>query len=563
MVTVFEPIDEAVRSALGEHDDITAALLFRRGITTKEEAHAFLSPDFDAHTHNPMLLKHMPRAAERLARAIDAKEKIAVWSDYDCDGIPGAVIMHDFLKKAGADFVNYIPHRHNEGYGMNVNGLEKLAKEGVTLIVTVDVGIVDREPVSFANRLGMDVIITDHHLPGAVLPDAYAIVNDKQEGETYPFPELCGAATAWKLVCATLSHGFSGREKIPLGWEKWLLDMAALATIADMMPLVGENRVLAKYGLIVMRKSPRVGLQKLCRAARLNQRFITEDDVGFTIAPRVNAASRMGNPYDAFRLFTTEDENEADALVKELERINRGRRSAAGAITRAVHAKVKELPLLPEVIVCGDPEWRPGLLGLVANTIAEEYERPVFLWGREGTMTLKGSCRAGRNDVHVLELMQAVPDTFLECGGHARSGGFAIRDDAVFFLEERLMSAYASLPRQVSGKDVLPDLSVSPEDVTPELLARLMRLAPFGIGNEKPTILLSHVTLTNVTRFGKSEEHLKLQIERQGTPLEAVSFYAKKDREPVRGATVSIIGNIERDTFSKGMPVRLRLLSVQ
>jgi single-stranded-DNA-specific exonuclease len=562
MFSVHPAPTEKIRDALKAHDDLIAGLLARRGIETAEAAEAFLSPNYDAHLHDPMLLTDMPKAAARLAQAIEGGEKIAVWSDYDCDGIPGAVVLHDFLKKVGANFTNYIPHRHLEGYGMNEGGLQRLSLEGVTLVITVDVGIVDVEPVAYARTLGMDVIVTDHHVPGDTLPDGYAVIDHKRADETYPFRELCGAATAWKLVCATLQHGFKGREDIPLGWEKWLLDMAGLSTIADMVPLVGENRVIATYGLLVMRKSPRIGLQKLLRATRVNQRFITEDDVGFSIAPRINAASRMGDPMSAFRLFTTEDENEADELVKVLEKANRGRRSAAGAITRQVHARLREREALPSVIAMGDPDWRPGLLGLVANSVADEYQRPVFLWGREATTLIKGSVRAGRPDVHVVKLMTHARDVFIEFGGHAQAGGFSVKEDQVFFLEEKLSDAHHALPREEGEQSAfVGDIALSPDDVSLDLLSKLSRLAPFGVGNPKPVVLLQDIDITEAIRFGKAEEHLKLRIKREfGEPLEAVAFYAKRDWE--KKGRGSILGTLERDMFSKGQPVRLRLLDV-
>lgn len=566
MFSLHEPLGEELRGILSAYDDLSASLLARRGIASKEDAEVFLSPSYDRDIHDPMLLKDMPKAAARLAKAIDAKERVAVWSDYDCDGIPGGVLLHDFLKKAGANFVNYIPHRHEEGYGVNEAGLEKLAKDGVTLVVTVDSGIVDNDAVAHANTLGMDVIVTDHHEPGSELPPAYAVVNPKQKGETYPFRELCGAGLAWKLACATLQHGFMGREKIAPGWEKWLLDMAGLATIADMVPLIGENRVIAKYGLIVMRKSPRLGLAKLCRAAGVRQANITEDDVGFMIAPRVNAASRMGDPKDAFRLFTTEDENEADALAKLLEKANRSRRSVAASITRAVKERLGQKDEMSAVIAMGDPEWRPGLLGLVANSIADEYERPVFLWGREATGAIKGSCRAGRKDVHVVELMGAARDTFVQFGGHAQSGGFSVQEDAVFFLEERLCAALESLAFETGEASIaFADAELSPDEATARLLLQLERFAPFGMGNPKPTFALRNAQITDVQWFGKSGEHLKLKVTREfEVPLDAVCFYAKRE---LGSSCVSlaadtqrtILGSLERDQFSRGRPVRIRI----
>lgn len=574
MFSLPEPIDADVRASLAAYDDLTAGLLARRGITTAQDAEAFLSPSYDDHIGNPLLIKNMEKAAHRIAQALEKGEKICVWSDYDCDGIPGGVVLHDFFKKAEANFVNYIPHRHEEGFGLNEQGLEKLAHDGVKLVITVDCGIADVAAVAHANSLGMEVIITDHHLPGSELPPAFAVVDPKQDGETYSFTDFCGGGLAWKLVCAMLAVGFVGRENFKEGWEKWLLDMAGLSTIADMVPLVGENRVIAKYGLLVMRKTPRIGFQKLCKAARVTQRSITEDDIGFMIAPRVNAASRMGDARDAFDLFTTTDENEADRLAKKLEAINRSRRAAGAAVTKRVHERLAERASqgpLPDVIVMGDPEWRPGLLGVVANNVAEEYQRPVFLWGREGGANLKGSCRAGRPDVHLLELMQGAGDVFIDFGGHRASGGFSVKEDSIYFLEEKLNNAYKSFtPIDISESSIDGELTV--HQATSPFLLRLERLAPFGMNNEKPTFVFRDVVLSQVGWFGKAEEHLRLrlhssELDTNPKTIEAIAFYAKRDlghhcETLEQGSTRTLLATLERDQFSRGQPVRLRLVSI-
>ena len=590
MFPLHDPLDEILREELAGYDDLTAALLARRGVLTKEDAEKFLNPSYDEHLHDPLLMNDMKKAAERFASAILSGERIAIWSDYDCDGIPGAVILHDFLKKVGANFEIYIPHRHDEGYGMNVAGIEKLANNGAKLIVTVDSGITDIEPIAHAKKLGMEVIITDHHLPAEELPDAFAIVDPQVRpangeagaDEKYPFRELCGTGIAWKLICATIAILLESdppsqmlrraMEKIPVGWEKWLLDMVGLATIADMVPLVGENRVLATYGLMVLRKSPRIGLQKLCRVMRTNQRTLTEDDVGFMIAPRVNAASRLGDAHDAFQLFTTDDENEADLLANKLEKINRGRKAEAGAITRAVRSRLKERSEMRSVIALGDPEWRPALLGLVAGTIADEYERPVFLWGREGNLTLKGSVRSGGN-VHALELMRAAEETFVQVGGHAKAGGFTVRDDAIFFLEDRLVDAYARMTANSISDDELlmrADAEIAPEEITATFLLKIEKLAPFGMQNPKPIFLLREIIVREISRFGKGQEHLKLKISSPNgnNNIDAVTFFAKgviarttETLQPNNRAT--ILAHLERDTFSRGNPIRLRLLDIK
>jgi single-stranded-DNA-specific exonuclease len=571
MVAFHEPIDETVRRELSEYDDLTAALLARRGVATREEAVAFLSPSYEAHLGDPMGIKGVPEAAARISTAIATGERITVWSDYDCDGIPGGTLFHDFLLKAGANFDNYIPHRHEEGYGVSVLGIEKLAREGTTLVVTIDCGITDHAALARAKELGMDVILTDHHLPEATLPPAYAVINPKQEGETYSFREFCGAGLAWKLVGATIALGrkenASWVQGISLGWEKWLLDMAGLATIADMVPLIGENRVIASFGLLVMRKSPRLGLQALCRTARVNQRFISEDDVGFMLAPRVNAASRMGTPRDAFVLFTTKDETEANLLASQLEKANRSRKAQAAAITRAAHERL-EGKEVPAVIAMGDPDWRPGLLGLVANTLSEEYERPVFLWGREGGHSLKGSCRAG-GICSVVALMESASEVFEGYGGHKASGGFTVKDDAVFSFEEALVRAFESLPKEETNDlYARADAELKAEEATNELLNRLSRLAPFGMGNEKPVFAFRDVGLTKVSWFGAGEEHLKISITSDGfDAIEGVAFYAKREFGPsikslAAGRQISVLASLERDQFTKGRPVRLRVVGV-
>jgi single-stranded-DNA-specific exonuclease len=575
MVSLHDSISDEARKKLLAFDDLTAGLLVRRGVTNSKEAEMFLSPSYDEHIGDPLTIKNMKKAADRISQALENKERIAVWSDYDCDGIPGGVVLHDFFKKAEANFCNYIPHRHEEGFGLNEMGLQKLADDGVKLVITVDCGIADVAGVAFANSIGLEVIITDHHLPGEVLPDAFTIVDAKQEGEEYSYKDFCGGGMAWKLVCAVLAVGFPGREKIPAGWEKWLLDMAGLSTIADMVPLTGENRVIAKYGLMVMRKSRRLGLMKLCKAARVDQNRMTEDDVGFMIAPRINAASRMGDAVDAFKLLITEDEDEADMLAKKLEAINRSRRASGAAVTKKVHERLEERKQngeLPQVIVMGDPEWRPGLLGLVANSVAEEYQRPVFLWGREGSNTLKGSCRAGRPEVHLLKLMQAVEaGTFVDFGGHRASGGYSIQEDAVHFLDDRLQAAYASLPFDGILEIEKADSAITFNEASLQLLSKIDRLAPFGMGNPKPTFLLD-AHIQNISWFGKSNEHLRLRLNSgelsfSDDTVEAISFYAKRQLgnkclELVVGTKVPMLVTLERDFFTRGQPIRLRLASI-
>jgi len=370
-------------------------LLFHRGVKTSEEKEKFLNPDYEKHIHNPFLLKDAEKSAKRIIKAIENNEKIVIYSDYDADGIPAGVILHDFFKKIGFNnFINYIPHRHDEGFGLNNDAIEQFANDKVDLIITLDCGIGDIEAVKLAKQKEIDVIITDHHEPHTELPPAFAIVDHKQKDCNYPEKILCGSGIAFKLVQAILQIK---RFEMKEGQEKWFLDMVGIATLSDMVPLIGENRVFASYGLKVLRKSPRKGLMRLFDHLRMNQRYITEDDIGFMIAPRINAASRMGVPMDAFLLLSTDNDDEAHKYVEHLDHINNERKGIVASLVKEVKKIIKEryTENPRNVIVAGNPEWKPSLVGLVANICAEEFSKPVFLWGRDGDGVIKGSCRSG------------------------------------------------------------------------------------------------------------------------------------------------------------------------
>ena len=381
-----------------EISDLVRSLLAKRGVESNTDIAAFLAPDYELHTHDPFLLQGMDVAVVRLLSAMEKNERIAVYADFDCDGIPGAAVLSDFFRKIGYEnFEVYLPHRDREGYGFHPDAISALAEREVKLIITVDVGTTAIDAVAFAKEKSVDVIVTDHHEIPNALPDAFAVLNPKIGA--YPFPHLCGAAVAFKLVQATLAEGrkrgIASFAKIPEGWEKWLLDLVAIATVADMVPLVGENRVLAHWGLQVLRKSPRTGVNALCNAARIRKSEITEDDIGFSIAPRVNAASRMGEPQLALRLLTTQDSDEAEQLAAQLEKLNASRKGVVGGIVReAKKHMMARFPLEEHVVVLGNPEWKPALLGLAANSLMNDRGGVVCLWGRDANGRLKGSCRS-------------------------------------------------------------------------------------------------------------------------------------------------------------------------
>src|ERR1035437_3338504 len=513
---VREEIPEKVAKELEKFPEILRKLLYYRGIKTEKDAEIFLNPIFEEN-NDPFKMLGMDIAVERISKAIEKKEKIVIYSDYDADGIPGAVVLHDFFKKIGYDnFENYIPHRVLEGFGLNDEAVDEFAKKKVDLIITVDCGIADVEEAEKIKKYGVDLIITDHHEPRInakereELPEAVAILDNKQKKSEYPDRNLCGAGVVFKLVQALIKkHG--GKWNITEGWEKWLLDMVAIATVSDMVPLVGENRLFAYFGLKVLRKSPRLGLQKLLSVIKIDQKNITEDDIGFMISPRINAASRMGIPEDAFNLLSTKDDNEALKYAFHLNKINDERKGIVAVMVKEIRKHWNEFD--PEkkrkVLVAGNPDLKPSLLGLVANSLMDEHDGPVFLWGREEGKTLKGSCRSD-GCVDIVAMMRESAHLFDEYGGHAASGGFSISLEKVDLLADGLEIAYEKI--SVGGsdkKELIADSVITIDDVNAKLEKEISLLAPFGMDNPKPIFLLKNIEIFEVKIFGKKNDHLK------------------------------------------------------
>lgn len=566
-ILVKPEISKNTSENLKEYSEFFRHLLFHRGINTSELAKEFLNPDYDKHIHDPFLMKDMEKAVDRVISAIKNDEKIVIFSDYDADGIPGAVVLHDFFKKIDfKNFENYIPHRHDEGFGLNHDAIDEFAKSKTKLIITVDCGIADADEVDRANSHGIDVIITDHHLPNGKIPKAFAILDSKQADCQYPDKNLCGAGVAFKLVQAILKKNRFGLKE---GAEKWFLDMVGLATLSDMVPLLGENRAFAHYGLKVLRKSPRIGLKKLLSKMKVSQKDLTEDDIGFMIAPRINAASRMGVPDEAFNLLIAENETDADILSDHLNNINNERKGVVAAMVKEMkHVVAKRREEFPErkVIVIGNPKWKPALLGLAANSLMEEYSVPVFAWGREGSDLLKGSCRSPGN-VDLLELMKTTEEVFSDFGGHKLSGGFTLVQEKIHLLDEFLEKAFEKVK---NGNDVteeiIADRILFLDDVNWNIYRDLEKLAPFGIGNEKPVFLFKNVKLHEVKSFGKEKNHLELVLKNGGEQkISAIGFFSHPEswgRKLETGSSIDLLATIEKSVFKNYPELRLRIVDI-
>ena len=563
-------LPEVAQDALLAYAPFTRQLLLTRNITTDEEAEIFLHPNWERDMHDPFLMKDMQKVVDRIMTAMEKKEIIVLWSDYDMDGIPGAVLLNDFFRTIGYDHVlHHTPHRNKDGFGLNSDGIDELIEKSVGLIITIDCGIADVEHVAYAQKHHIDVIVTDHHLVGKKVPKAYAILNPKQEGCLYPEKMLCGAGVAFKLVQALVQyvreHAPAGLQTIPVGWEKWQLDMAGMATIADMVYLSGENRTIAYFGLMVLRKSRRLGLQALLKKARTSQEHLIEDDVAFTIAPRINAASRMGHAKDAFTLLASTDMTEAGALAEALDGINTERKTVVATMKRDIHRRLKKSDTLKSVIVLGNPEWKPSLLGLVAGSLAEEYERPVFLWGRESGTTIKGSCRSD-GSCSIFALMEQAHSCFLEYGGHTIAGGFSLEEEQVHTLEEKLSHAYALVSQKDVSGDTDYDEELTLDQVNWDTYREVSSFGPFGEGNPKPLFFFRNISIREVKTFGKGHEHLEFRFKREhGSDVSAISFFTEADSFGCSfhpDTPVSFVAHLEASYFRGRPELRLKLVDI-
>lgn len=534
-------------------------------------AELMVSPNYDTEVHDPFLLKDMDKAVARILTAIKKKEKIMIFGDYDADGVPATALLSTIFNwiggvdpaKGGVDYSIYIPDRHNEAFGLSNEAIKKFAEQKVKLLITVDCGITDDEEVALANDLGMEVIITDHHLAPEKLPQALAIVDPKRTDCNYPYKSLCGTGVAYKLAQALLQKGKF--ENINDGREKWLLDLVALATVSDMVPITGENKTLAHFGLMVLQKTRRPGLLALCRVLKLDPRYITEDDIGFSLGPRINSASRMSHASEAYELLMSEDPTKADAIATILESRNVERRSSVDVILK----QAEDLLGSPEdfkdaVLVVGREDFSLGVLGLTASRLVEKYHKPVFVWGVNGVGEVKGSCRSD-GTINMVELMKAVePGFFADFGGHVMAGGFSLPLGKEGELSERLNKAFIDAEKASVEREIIYDGELSIDEVTNETYNFIRQFGPFGIENEKPLFLFKNLVVSEVKMFGNGGLHLELKFKNTvGKSIPAIGFFFNKDMIFAPGDKVSFLASVEKSYFRRFPELRLRLVDIK
>jgi single-stranded-DNA-specific exonuclease len=573
---VRENISEEDLKKLESQPELIRNLLFNRGIETAEDAEKFLSPSYEKSLHNPFDILDMGKAVGRIISAIKANEKIVVFGDYDADGVCASVILHEFFKKINYSEIHFhIPDRNLEGYSLSPEAIDEFIEQKAKLIITVDCGIADCAEVKKAQEAGIDVIITDHHLVGEKLPEAFAIVNSKREDDTYPFKYLSGAGVAFKLAQALVEQGKNepaiGKHFFN-GWEKWLLDLVAVATVADMVPLVDENRALVSYGLKVLQKTKRQGLLALYKRLKINPKNVTEGDIAFMIAPRINIASRLDHANTSFFLLTSDCSGDANWIAGQLDGLNKERKSLVQEILDGVENVVK-VSDGQEIIFAGNEKWHPGVLGVAANRLLDKYNKPIFLWGTNGESGIfKGSCRASEyHGVNLVDMMKSLPEGILiEAGGHAFAGGFSFNKEKVGDLAEALNEAYKKIASQNDARkeegDILHiDKEMVIDDVSWGNYELINKLSPFGMDNPKPIFLFSNLEISNVKKFGNGGIHLQLDFKKaDGKTISAIGFFNaglpdSRVDELREGSKIDLVASFEKSTFAGTTQLRLRI----
>lgn len=557
---------------LNHFSPLLSQLLLNRKLETLQQANAFIHPDYE-NNYDPFLLYDMEKSLERIHTAIQSNEKITIYADYDADGIPGSVILASLFDKI--TFTNYdiyIPHRHDEGYGIHVDALKKIKESGTSLIVTIDVGITGYDAADWCIENHIDLIITDHHLPGQdsnrdeKLPNSFSLINPKRNECHYPDPMLCGCGVIYKLIQAFVQK-YNQQYDIHTGWEKWQLDMVGISTISDLVPLQNENRLLAKYGMQVIQKTKRPGLKKLIWDAGISINHMNAEDIAFGITPKINAASRMSHPEDAVAVFRAHNDIEAETAVRHLVDLNNKRKKLVAQTMKQAYAKLSNRTV-GDVLVIGSPDWQAGILGLVASKLVEKYHVPVFVWSEEHG-EIKGSCRTW-NGIHLLDIMNAAEtDSFLQFGGHAEAGGFSCDKKEIHFLQERLEKALiaVSTKKTIENKKTITiDTEMLLDSITKKTFNEIQKLAPFGVANEKPLFIWKDVIPTDVNQFGKTKEHIDIRFKNNfGKEVRAIAFFKQPDDYlcvPKRGQPIHLVGHIEHSVFMGKHEMRIKIVDI-
>ena len=493
---------------------IVAQLLYSRGIVSQQGTDPYLNPQ----PHDPSLLSDMARTVDRITQAIANHETIGVFGDFDVDGVTATALVAEGLGDLGGKVVPYIPHREEEGHGLNDAAVQALRESGITLLITVDCGVTSHGEIALAQELGMDVIVTDHHVPPNPLPPALSVVDPKVEGSTYPFVELSGGGLAFKLIQAVYDR--TGRD-----WSRDLLELVALSTVADLVPLVDENRYLVKEGLKELRRSKRPGLQALYRQARLRPDSIDTETISFYIAPRLNAAGRLDHAHLSYRLLLTRSEDEAVEMASRLESLNRERQQLTETACARARDTVSAMEPIPAVLLVGGDWVEPGIAGLVASRLVDEFSRPAIVMSLKDGV-IRGSARVIPGYDCLEEALTPCGDLFTRFGGHTQAAGFEMAPERLPELEDRMEFVARKAADRILPEAILDiDAEVPLSSLPGETFRWIKEMEPFGMRNPAPCFLTRNLVPVEARFMGNKQQHLKLKLKETGGAVwDAVAF---------------------------------------
>ncbi len=531
---------------------LISQLLYNRGITEPSQADLFLNSDKRL-SADAYLLPDIHPAIARIYQALLSAENIAIYGDFDVDGITSAVLLIQGLQTLGANVTPYIPHRLKEGHGLNSSALAKLQQQGISLVITVDCGVTGVSQVREANNKGLDIIITDHHTPLDELPPAIAVIDSKRNDSGYPFSELSGVGVAFKLLQALYQS--MGKE----GQLDKLLDLVALGTVADMMPMLGENRYLVKRGLELLKESPRLGIKEMAELARLDIGNICTEDISWILAPRLNAAGRLEDAMTSYRLLTTDQPQEAQELAFFLEEKNTERQKLTNTAMTKAREQILSKGIAPLLIV-SDFNYQGGILGLIAGRLASEFYRPVTAI-RIGDRFSSGSCRS-IPEFNIIRAISKCSSLLTHFGGHSQAAGFTLPTENLACLEQQLCQLAAS---ELSGIDLHPRLDIDTEFTLDELsgdtFQTIQLMAPFGKGNPPPTFISRCVKVADCCIMGNNGDHLRLKLRHLNTTWDAVAF-GLGNRMPDIQSSIDIVYNLELNKWGGNEKLRLNILDL-
>ena len=544
------PADLETDALSGHVPPAIAQVLVRRGIDTPQRLSALLDPPHKL-PYDPLRITGMDIALKRLYAAVNNGERVGVFGDFDVDGITGTAIISEGLTSLGVPVTPYLPHRVDEGHGLSNAAIDTMAQQGVTLIVTVDTGITSFEEVDYAKSLGVDVIITDHHLPHDGVPNAVTSLNPKLPGGDYPFFELCGAGIGFKLVQGLFE--FYGQP-----WDPGLLELAALGTIADLVPLLDENRYLVQEGLRELANPRRPGLRALYGSARVDPDEITAETVSFQIAPRLNSAGRMGDPMDSFNLLTTTSREEAGALTHKLESLNMERRAASEEAYVIADQLVEDLGELPPLLVISDERFLRGVAGLIAGRLVDRHRRPAVVIAVEGEY----SVASGRSipEFNIVAAMESCEDLLVRFGGHSQAAGLTVATKDIPQLKSRL-EAYSAESLETQGliRTVEIDAEISFDELDETMIRWINDLEPYGPGNPRPVFASMGVKVLETFHMGREQQHLRLRVEMNGARFTALAFNQAHKWQP-NTEFADLAFTVMNDSFRGKGAIALRLL---